>query len=253
MKKIFVLGVVIIICLISIAVYAAGSYNTELVGPKSVNAGSEFEVIIKLKDLTDINGTANGITVVTLTMNFDESKLEKKEITGLNGFIITEGTNLVIDKAEGVSTDTEIVKIKFKVKDTVTAGNTSIELTNISSSNGSIDIASNDVSMIISINNNSNNTDDNNGNQNNNNTNNNTNTDNNNGNQNNTNTDNQNGTKNNTIDNKGNNTNTNGNNNNSNNENIAKGLLPDTGTNIANYIIFLLVAILSRSCNIFIC
>lgn len=159
MKKVVhkIVSVVMVVTLLTSAilslnkVYAAGTYQVEILSEDTYKAGDEVLVSIKVKNLSSIGGSADGICVVTAKINYDEEKLEKISIEGKNGFSATWGGNIVIDKAEGVSNDTEIAVLKFRVKDTAELGDTSITLTSIESSNGSENIPTHNSDKIITV------------------------------------------------------------------------------------------------------
>ena len=141
----------------------------------------------------------------------------------------------VTERASGdiATTDNELMIITAKVKSNATLGNTTIQVTNLSASDGNNDLFTEDAVLTLTVkntssgdNNNTNNNNTNNNNTNNNNTNNN-NTNNNNTNNNNTNNNNTN--NNNTNNNNTNNNNTN--NNNTNNNNINNNNINNNNTN----------------------
>ena len=149
--KVITLILMILLMILTGKVYATGTYKAEITGEGTVQVGNEITLKIRLKDLIDIGGVADGISVLTMSVGYDESKLEKISEAGLNGFSATWGSKLVLDKATGVKTDTDIAEIKFKVKNGVAAGDTAISLTGIRGSNGTENISTADVTKTISI------------------------------------------------------------------------------------------------------
>lgn len=123
-----------VICLMCVKINATTSYNVELSSNKeSVMPGEQFEVTIKLANITDI---AAGIAGMSARLTYDTTKLEKVgDVQGLNGFMIVEGDTIEIAKYPGVTANTDVAKITFKAK-TNCSGSASISLTNLEAVDG---------------------------------------------------------------------------------------------------------------------
>lgn len=126
-------------------------FRVELIGKDSCKNGDEIEFIVELKDVALVGGSANGIMALIATLEYDETKLEKIDGEGKNGFGFTWGNNLVIDNSTGVNTDTEIAVLRFKVKEDAESEKTVISLKNITGSNGDKDIEAIDFSKALEI------------------------------------------------------------------------------------------------------
>lgn len=132
-------------------VYAAGTYNVELIANNKYKPGDEFEISINVKNISNIGGSAGGLCALVADVSYDEDKLEVVSSDGKNGFDLTWGERLVLDDKAGVNTDTELAVIKFKIKDDAEEGNTAIALLNIVSSNGEENISTSDSVKNITI------------------------------------------------------------------------------------------------------
>ncbi len=120
----------------------------------SIYAGQEFEVVVNIHDFENI---PKGLIALGGQLEYDKNILERISITEQNGWDIQGAFNdnnfkFVIDNDNYVIENSDIFKIKFKVKDSVTeATNTTIKVKEIVASNAGKDIASNDAKLNIDI------------------------------------------------------------------------------------------------------
>lgn len=116
--------------------------------------GSEFEVTARIHDLETIE---NGLVIISGQIEYDESILEKISMEAQNDWDISlneKNQKFIADNKQNayVTEEGAIFKLKFKVKDTITASvKTTIALKNMSGSNGDIDISSSDAQVEIDI------------------------------------------------------------------------------------------------------
>ena len=148
MKK-FVLGFVVAFMMTTGV--NAQSYSLEIDGPTTASRGSELKLTIRIKDPVNIGGSSNGISVLMADLTFDETVLERTNMSGLNGFNATVGSRIVLDSTQGVSISRDIGTITFKVKDEAVLANTNITFSNITGSNGDTNISTADVVKTVSI------------------------------------------------------------------------------------------------------
>ena len=121
--------------------FAADSYSASLT-PNStkVSKGSEVKVTLKISGI-GVQGGINGI-VGTLKFDTDILSLSSSDVKGLNDWTATyneENKKIEIDNVNTVTEDTEIATFTFKVKDSTTATNATIQLSSISGANSTLD------------------------------------------------------------------------------------------------------------------
>lgn len=131
------LFIILIMIMFSICIpvkaQAATRYSVELIGNSTVKQGEKIEIIIKLKDILD---SVDGIAGLSAKLEYDTTKLEKQgDTTSVNGFFLAEGENIELVKIPGVTQDTEIAKLTFKVKDSA-EGTTWVKLTQVEAADG---------------------------------------------------------------------------------------------------------------------
>lgn len=184
MKKVILFLIIIImitgIISTSIAVEKA-SFEIKLnASSQNVNPGNELIVTLKVNNFKNMR---DGIFSFLASINYDEKvfeKLTQDNIKGLGTWTsvptFNPDTGLVTaDSSSGVKTDSEVISITFKVKETAEIGKiTEITVKNFEASEGEEDLQANDAKLIINIlkkdnGSNSNNTNDNNSNNNSNN------------------------------------------------------------------------------------
>ena len=124
---------------------------------KPIYFGEEFEVNVRVSDLVKVE---KGLIVVYGKLNYDENVLSLIEIAPQKEWQITYNERnkvFVMDNDEFINNENigandSILKLKFKVNDTITQEtNTSIEIVDIKGSNSKIDISSENAKLDISI------------------------------------------------------------------------------------------------------
>jgi len=133
------------------SVSVIGTFEVDMIGNSKYSGGDEFEIRIYVKNMSNINGLANGICVLIADVIYDENILEAIGGEGKNGFELTWGTTLVLDNKDGVNSETELAVLRFKVKDGIEAETTQIILSDITASNGKDNIPTNNVTKTIYI------------------------------------------------------------------------------------------------------
>ena len=127
---------IIIITALTIKNYAVASTNVQLEVPTSGNSGDEITVIVKT------NGSAEGLTGIQGTFNYDKDQLEYvsntiiKDGWFVSGFNEETGIFLlevydITDESSFIYEETEVASFTFKVKDNATPENTVIGLEGI--------------------------------------------------------------------------------------------------------------------------
>ena len=117
-------------------------------------AGDEFEVDFDINGLSSIE---NGLIALGGQLEYDSNILEKLEVNAnrsqWNQSDINEKNfRFITDAEEAVTTDGNVLTIKFKVKDTVTDPvTTTVKVKNIEASNGKIDITANAASLELNV------------------------------------------------------------------------------------------------------
>ena len=158
-NKIFsILTITIIMLILMIdSVYAADSYVVGLsTSAESVLPGGTVVLHVTIPTIA----VEKGVGTLAGTIEYDtsvfdaiaKSNIKNKEdwesvtFNPANGKFVT-----LTDSGETLKESTEVFDITFKVLDTAKAGDTTIKITNISSSDGDKDIATTDVSKTIKI------------------------------------------------------------------------------------------------------
>lgn len=166
-KLLMLLILMIVVAIIPINAYAFTATINIIPEKTQVTAGETIELAIKLSDIADL-GADGGINAIGGTISYDKDFFE--EITGFLSLNEETGKFAIMSTSDkGVTTDSEtFAVIKAKVKSDA-KGNGYIKFTDLSSANGGdTEVASADVSLDFTIENNSddgnntgNNTDDN--------------------------------------------------------------------------------------------
>lgn len=171
-----------LLCLISVLAFtifasevSADSFSATLTSSDSFT--DEITVKLQISSYQDNNSTCQGICAFSADYSYDTSKIELIKVTSLNDFRLLQGNgNVVLSKATGVSSGSEIVAFTFKDKGLSNNEEVTFTMTNLNASNGDDDITGNNVSKTFKYisktsNDNQNNNNNNNNNQNNNNNN----------------------------------------------------------------------------------
>ncbi len=134
--------IILCICLISTLFTtskAADNFTTKLTASSTtVEAGDEITVGIVL---TNIN-VGNGIQAIQGTLTYDTEKLTYSNITASNGWgsPVYNPANgmIVVESSNYVTTEQEILKVTFKVKEGIEPGNAQIQFSEVQASDGEI-------------------------------------------------------------------------------------------------------------------
>lgn len=128
-------------------VNAANNYTINIQSNKSsIIIGEEATITIAIQN---INGVSGGLNACTSTLNMnDNSKLGYVSVTGLNSWTATYATNLVLDTASPILSNTNVASIKFKG---LVAGSVTITPTAADCTNGIDEFTGNSNSLTIDV------------------------------------------------------------------------------------------------------
>lgn len=136
MRKLFTILATVLLILIPIQPVKAAAFSISITGPTKITAGEQFTVTVGVSGVTNMLGFLS-------TFWFDTNKLTLVSSTGLNGYELTLGSNLVVDRTTGRSGSFSIASIVFKAKTSFTLGqSTEVRVTNGQYSDGTKDIPS---------------------------------------------------------------------------------------------------------------
>lgn len=111
MKKIIIKIFLIVILSFSIDVYA-GSYNLSLEADSyNIEKNSTVDAYIVLKNINDINYGINACQTIINT----SSNVVINSISGINGWITTAGSTLILDSSSGATNYTRVAKVNLSV------------------------------------------------------------------------------------------------------------------------------------------
>lgn len=134
MKKLIPVLFTIFLLLSPFQPVKAATFSGTISAPSQITAGQQFTVTVGVANVTNMFG-------FRATLTYDTTKLSVVSSAGLNGYNLTFGPVIVLDKATSKSGTFGIATVTFKAKTTFTTGqSTSIRLTNIEYSNGAGDI-----------------------------------------------------------------------------------------------------------------
>lgn len=141
-----------LLCLISVLTFtifanevSADSFSATLTSSDSFT--DEITIKLQISNYQDNNSTCQGICAFSADYNYDTSKIELIKVTSLNDFRLLQGNgNVVLSKATGVSSGSEIVAFTFKNKGLSNNEEVTFTMTNLNASNGDDDITGNNVS-----------------------------------------------------------------------------------------------------------
>ena len=156
MKRTITITLVALIILIftNIPSYALGFIVGVTPVQTTVSPGGSVDVTISVNNM-NIGG--DGMKVFSGILNYDTNIFEEitaKDITGLNSWEVSynaETKKILLDRKDFITTDTELCKITFKVKDGVETENAQIKITSPSTSNNRIDIDGTEGKATISL------------------------------------------------------------------------------------------------------
>ncbi|MCI8309464.1 MAG: hypothetical protein HFJ45_04590 [Clostridia bacterium] len=132
-------------------------FNISMSSNKTTNLqnSEEFEVTVNLNNIRNIN---DGLISLAGQLEYDSEILERIEIVGQNGWTLDnksfneENLKFIIENEQKVNVVSDILKIKFKVKDTAESENkTVIKIKGISASGGEVPIYTADSEIEIGL------------------------------------------------------------------------------------------------------
>lgn len=138
------------------AVYATTSFTIALsASATKVDKGGEVEVTVALKNFT---AGETGINAIHLTVDYDKTVFETLESTNMTSaggwsaptFNPANG-EAVLDNSTFMAENHDMLKIKFKVKDTAAVGNTVITIKDVNASDAVNDIYPSDQKITLTI------------------------------------------------------------------------------------------------------
>lgn len=134
MRKLYTILATVLLILIPIQPVKAATFSTTITGPTKITAGEQFTVTVGVSGVTNMLGLVAGFS-------YDSTKLTPISSTGLNGYELTLGSNLVVDRTTGKSGTFTIASFVFKAKTTFTLDqSTVIKIENATYSDGVNDI-----------------------------------------------------------------------------------------------------------------
>ncbi len=156
MKKTMTIIMIILLLLSSFTLTANAISFTVTLSPAQANVPSGNTVDIYVS-ASNLNIGGSGMNVFSCILNYDKTIFEEisdSNITGLNGWEVSYNTStgkILLDNENYITEDSQLCKITFTVKSTVTEGSGEISVTNPETSNGTIDITGTSESAIIYV------------------------------------------------------------------------------------------------------
>jgi hypothetical protein len=130
--------------LLPVKAHAAG-FSTSLGANQAINAGSQFTITVSGVNATNLMGLVG-------SLSFDSSKISFVSASGLNGYTITVGSNLVADNTTGNTGTFGIATLTFRANGGFTAGqSTTISLSNVVGSDGVNNLSGTSSAVTISV------------------------------------------------------------------------------------------------------
>ena len=158
MKKTLSIVLIAILTLIVTmsAVYATTSFTIALsASATKVDKGGEVEVTVALKNFT---AGETGVNAAHFTIDYDKTVFETlaaTDMSSLNGWssptFNPANSEVAIDNATFMAENHDMLKIKFKVKDTAATGNTVVTIKEFSASDAVNDIYPSDQKITLTI------------------------------------------------------------------------------------------------------
>lgn len=124
----------------SFAVYMSGN---------EVFEGSTV-ITVTVGSFDDISGYCQGLCAAVMTLNYDSSKVSVAA-SALNGFTLTSGSRLVLDRATGVPAGTAILLLNVTNVGLSAGESTTISLTGISGSDSDVNASGGSASKVITL------------------------------------------------------------------------------------------------------
>lgn len=115
MRKLLTILATVLLMIIPIQPVKAAAFTGTISAPSKITAGEQFTVTFGVANVTNMYGS-------TMGLQFDSTKLSIVSSSGLNGFTLTQGDNLVVDRLTPKSGTFSIASVVFKAKSTFTLG-----------------------------------------------------------------------------------------------------------------------------------
>ncbi len=123
----------------------ADSFSATLVGNETFT--DEITIKVRVNSYQDSGSSCGGICGFSADYSYDTSKIELVSVTSLNDFRLLQGNgNVVLSKATGVGSGSDLVSFKFKNKSLSDGEAVTFSMTNLNGTNGDDDITGNNVS-----------------------------------------------------------------------------------------------------------
>lgn len=158
MKKILsiVLIAILTLAICMSAVYAVTSYTVALsANATKIEKGGEVEITVALKNFT---AGQTGINAIHLTVDYDKTVFETlaaSSMTSAGGWgsptFNPANGEAVMENSVFMAENHDMLKIKFKVKDTAAVGNTVIQIKDVSASDAVNDILASDQKITLTV------------------------------------------------------------------------------------------------------
>lgn len=146
MKKILTFIASACIALISFTNASAASFSASLTGNSQFT--DPTTLTLSVGGYSGIDMSFGGLMVVTMNLNYDSSKIDVST-SALNGFNLTSGARILLDRADGVVSGTEILSLTITNKALSNGESTTISLSNIKGSDSTNDALAASVSKTI--------------------------------------------------------------------------------------------------------
>ncbi len=119
MRKLLTILAIVLLILIPIQPVKAATFSTTITGPTKIIAGEQFTVTVGVANVTNMLG-------LTADFSYDSTKLTLVSSAGLNGFELTLGSKIVVDRATDKDGTFSIASFVFKAKTTFTLDQSTI-------------------------------------------------------------------------------------------------------------------------------
>ena len=149
MRKVLFLVTTLVISMFVMLDVNASNFKLDFVGNETFK--EEVTLNLQVNNLDGFTGSCNGLCGLVGTLEYDKEKIEITEIKPLESFTLAQGRKLVLYKAIGVSSGTNILAIKIRNKELAAGETTTISLNNIVASDGDKDISTANISKTIKL------------------------------------------------------------------------------------------------------
>ncbi len=123
----------------------AANFNTSLGSNQVINAGDQFTVTLSVSNAANLMGVVG-------TLGYDSSKLSFVSGSGVNGYTVTVGTNVVADSTVGNSGSFGFATLTFRATGNFGVGqSTNITFSNITGSDGNSDVSGTSSSVTVTV------------------------------------------------------------------------------------------------------